>query len=609
MSKEHPGAPGGVGASSPGVERAPSPGSLDISRSCSLRVRAVTTDGPLPAAGRKPSWWEIVPLVVIIAVGFGWRLHFAANNLEAPLIDENEIVEQAVAFMGGDVRYHFLKYGPLTMYVLAGIYHCLAWMRGLPPLEYASRVFFEGQEHYFVARVLTVGAHSLLAILAFRSFHRRFGGAPALFVASLLALPFLEVLTMGARIDHPQAAFQAAALLLLSDAIEERRARDWVLAGVCAGFGIATKVLPGLLVTPCFLVASWLAAGAAPDGTRRSVRSRLVATITQPGLWLAAAVCVICAVLGNPAMLDVSKFIASQVDAVARHSGPVTWSTQSVVHSFRVMGWPFVLALGASSAAVLYRRDARGLLALCFVALYAGLFWGRASRNYYMVAPIAAACLVIGYGFAKGHAILARHAWLERSRPWLWLPVALCIVGVPFEGIWARETRLTPQTLATRWVHEHMPDGTRLFYFGQRPDGPRIVATNRNLQASWGDHFDRGRDKYRFLKRAFALAYERYAASGRPMYSVEAHDAKPQPKATPTQPRWLSDSLVEKAQSKGCRYIVLAGFRSPTFEQLGYRWYNRATLVAQFRGIAIFEVPAATAASMISPMFHQRNHD
>jgi hypothetical protein len=68
--------------------------------------------------------------VSICVLGFALRLKFAAYDLSAPNLDENEVVEQAVAFMGGELSQSFVKYGPLTMYVLAGIYHVIALMRG-----------------------------------------------------------------------------------------------------------------------------------------------------------------------------------------------------------------------------------------------------------------------------------------------------------------------------------------------------------------------------------------------------------------------------------------------------------------------------------------------
>jgi hypothetical protein len=193
----------------------------------------------------------------------------ALRHSDAPAIDENEVVEQAAAFLGPDLTHYFPKYGPLTMYVLSGIYRVAAWLHGQTNLEYASRVFFEGAEHYAIARVYTYSWLSVLALTAFFVLKRQLGNAPALLACTLLSFPFLEILLDGARIDTPQAAFQGLALLALTEVVSPRvgaggqatpRLQYWLAAGCCAGLAFATKPLPGLLIAPAFLVAGWFAA-------------------------------------------------------------------------------------------------------------------------------------------------------------------------------------------------------------------------------------------------------------------------------------------------------------------------------------------------------------
>src|SRR5688572_25602706 len=143
--------------------------------------------GAFVARWRKAGFWLLA--LAIGLVGVVLRLRLAAYDLESPLIDENEVVEQAVAFMGGDLDQHFVKYGPLTMYLLAGIYRVVAAVRGMSSLEYASLVFFHGEQHYFIARALTGLAISGLALVSFASLRRRLGGGPAWLAGTLLALP------------------------------------------------------------------------------------------------------------------------------------------------------------------------------------------------------------------------------------------------------------------------------------------------------------------------------------------------------------------------------------------------------------------------------------
>src|SRR5688572_24214947 len=212
-------------------------------------------DAAAPRARSARRWWEpgsgTYAALVLLLLGAALRFELALRGVEAPLIDENEVVEQSAAFLGGDLSHHFPKYGPLSMYAIAGLYRVAALLHGDSTLEYASRVFFEGSEHYTLARLYGVGWLSVLAAAAFFGLRRPLGPGPALLVCSLLALPLLDVLAPGARIDVPQAAFQGLVLLCLYPVLEApRRFGMWALAGACAGLAIATKPLPGLLVLP-----------------------------------------------------------------------------------------------------------------------------------------------------------------------------------------------------------------------------------------------------------------------------------------------------------------------------------------------------------------------
>jgi hypothetical protein len=551
--------------------------------------------------------WTSLAAIVIFLVGTSLRLSIASRHVDSPMIDENEVVEQAVAFMGDDHRFFFLKYGPFTMYVLAGIYHVAARLHGTTALDYASRVFFEGSEHYLIARWYLVSWLAILSLAAFASFRRSYGPAPALLVLTLLAFPVLEELSQGARIDLAQAAFQGLALLALGEVVSGGRLRYWLLAGICAGFAIATKPLPGFLLGPCFIAASWFAARLRPDGTRRGWGGRLGAALGSRGLWLAALAVVACAALGNPSMIDLERFVTSQREAVALHSGDTLSARTDLWTIWRGLGLEFVGALGASALLVLFTREPRAILPALFIATYLGAVYGRAARTYFMVAPAAAGCLLIGHGWVAARELYARWrrrreqrapgglaaAWLDSPwARWGWAPVAALIAYGPALTSWQRAERPNLGVEARRWIHENIPSMTRIFFVGWRPAGPQLVASNEKVEARWGDHFDYGRTNYAFLKQAFHLGFERYMQSDRPRYALTVHDALPYPRASRKTPRRITDSLLSEAQQKKLSYIILAGFRGASVRELGYTWFDSATLEHEIGNTAIFKVPA-----------------
>lgn len=581
------------------------------------REREVLAAGPesrprFPWLSR--SWTGLVALAIFV-VGTSLRFSIASRHVDSPMIDENEVVEQAVAFMGGDRRFFFLKYGPLTMYVLAGIYHVAALLHGTTALDYASRVFFEGSEHYLIARLYVASWLSILALAAFASFRRHHGPAPALLVLTLLAFPVLEELSQGARIDLPQAAFQGLALLALGEAVSGGRLRYWLLAGTCAGLAIATKPLPGFLLGPCFIVASWFAARLRPDGTHRGWAARLGATLGSRGMWLAALAVAACAALGNPSMLDLQRFITTQRQAVELHSGNALQARTGLWTIWHGLGLEFIIALGASALLVLVTRDPRAILPALFIAVYLAAVYGRAARTYFMVAPAAAGCLLIGHGWVAARELGAR--WRRRhAQPpagggdlswrragwarWGWAPAAALIAYGPAMTSWMRAERPNLGAEARRWIHENIPSMTRIFFVGWRPAGPQLVASNEKIEASWGDHFDYGRKNYAFLKQAFHLGFERYMQSDRPRYVLTVHDDLPYARASRRTPRRITDALLGEAQQKKLSYIILTGYREASWQDLGYPWFSGATLEREIGKTAIFKVPDPTPRAQTS---------
>jgi hypothetical protein len=538
----------------------------------------------------RPVGGALLVALVITIVGTALRMTITLRNVEVPMIDENEVVEQAVAFMGENKRSYFVKYGPLTMYMLAGIYRVAAALHGITPLEYASRVFLEGAEHYAIARVFTLGWLSVLALVAFWSLRRQLGARPAWLVCALLAFPFIDVLATGARIDIPQGAFQCMALLALTEVVVRPRWGYWVAAGACAGLGVATKPLPGLLIAPSFLLASWFAAAQRADGTVRKPLARLGATFAAPGLWLAALACVVCAVAGDPEIYRLQSFIEGQRAAVALHSGNALEARRSIPDTFSMLRVPFIVCAALSLVLVVFARDPRALVIALFVGVYLGAFVGRASRQYFMVAPAAALCILVGYGWARIEALFA--GWrIERWARWAWVPIAALVIAVPARAYSRLTLRPHPVIEIYGWIKANVPPGTRIFHLGGRAYGTYLVPTSEKLQAGWGDHFEYGRYRYTFLKQAFHLGYQRYVESGQPRYALEVRDEVPRPRRLNRTRRWITDGLVRRARDKQQKYIVVSGYRERDVRDLGYKWFDQAILEKQVGSIAVFRVP------------------
>jgi hypothetical protein len=586
-----------------------------------LWLRRGKAAAPLPLAAPASERAETAPrlhpvalaALLICLMGLYLRVLNARTDLGSPGVDENDVVQQAVAFMGGDWRYYLLEYGALPTYVLAGIYHLVGRLHGLDGFQYAQRVFFDSEELYFVGRLYCAACYAVLALVSYRVLAARFGRSAGLVSAALLALPTMDSSTNGtARIDVMQGAWQVACMFCLVRALESKQLRHWLWAGVAAGLGVASKPLPGLLIAPCFLAASWFATeqAEAPAGGAllRAARSAL-ATLFRPALWASALAALGAACLANPTALDLAKFVRAQRDAAGYYSGARAPGAHYDAFQASVrLGAPFLAAAALSVCALVFVRDARARLLALFPLVYVTGFVGRPVRFYYLVSPAMAACVVIGVavGLALSRAGLDAPSGRAGAEPpppqplgrrrWLAALIGLCLAPVLAYAPVSRMEYLRHVTsdasLMHDWIEEHVPSGASIFHFGGYAAGPRLVVDSWKRQSQLSDFFDYGRDQYDFYQRAFRQAHAEYLSAGRPHYALEIHNGAPEPAASRKNARWLTHTLDQRALSKGQEYILLAGFGGPPeLSALGYAWLPRVELAQQFGRQALFRVP------------------
>ncbi|MEO8184361.1 MAG: glycosyltransferase family 39 protein [Deltaproteobacteria bacterium] len=578
----------------------------------------------------KKNAWAAVTLLCC-AVGFYLRWLNAHTELGLPSVDENDVVQQGVAFMGGEWRYYLLEYGALPMYVLAALYRVVAVLHGLTALEYASRIFYDGEEQYLLGRLFCAACYLPLSIASYRFLGPRFGRSAGLVSACLLALPCLDTLTKATvRIDVVQGACQLGALLFLARALESKQVRNWLWAGVFAGLGMACKPLPGALLGPCFWAASWFAAeidapvagprlgAAALLGGLRSFALRLWRSVSRPALWASGVTALVVAGLANPTALDLRTFIQGQIKATNYYSGPnAPGAHLTAFQPLATLAEPLQIAMPVCVLLMPFVRDTRARLIALFPLLYATAFAGRPVRTYYMVAPAMALCLSIGIvvglvlcrlgldarapergssGVPIGSAPVP--TWPAFS---LGCAVSLALVALlswyPVNGMDGLRRTTTPPTLARAWIHEHIPSGTRLFHYGTFAGGPRLVSSSWQQESKWADFFDYGRENYEFYQTAFRKAYDDYRSQGRPYYDIDSYLAAPDSVKSGKTRGWLARSLARRAAKEGREYIILGSYRGEHYQDLGYSWIDEVELAQEFGRIAIFRVPQPPPAA------------
>jgi len=265
----------------------------------------------------------------------------------------------------------WFPYGSLPLYLLKGVqlaYNAL-FSEDLHDLRVAGRA---------LSALADVGTLVLVYLLGSRIYGRREG----LLAATLLALAVLHIqLSHFYAVDTIVALFAMATLYFLYRVASTGRTADSVLAGVCVGLGLATKVsLAPILIS--FVMAHLLYL-AASDASGVASGERLPRVIR--GLILGAAASVVAFVVAQPyALLDWSRFLADfteQSEMVRRiRDYPYTRQyidTTPYLYQGRQLavwglGWP----LGVVAWASLLYAAVRGLrvqLALLYLALGWGL--------------------------------------------------------------------------------------------------------------------------------------------------------------------------------------------------------------------------------------------
>jgi 4-amino-4-deoxy-L-arabinose transferase-like glycosyltransferase len=408
-----------------------------------------------------------------IGTGFGLPYHYHW--------DEPTIVNRAMRMGGGDLNPHFFYYPALSMYVTfvteAGLYlvgHLLHVYSSVN--AFAAAYFTDSTPFYLLGRTLGALLGAATVALCYLV-GRRFFAAPAVAALGALLLAVAPAHVANAHFitnDVPMAFFVLLAYLWLWDVYARGRRRDYALAGIAIGLGIATKYLPAVLLVS-------LALAHALRIHRETGRWRpRGAELARLGLGVGVALAMFA--LASPySILDWRAavhdyIIQGQISSAAGADAPLNAIPYLTSELGWSIGWPAYLAALIGLAAIVRARGERRrqlLLFASFPLLYFMLIgtarqpWGR-----WLVA--------LQPFLALGAAAVAW--WCASQAPVLWrrlvprvrigravlVPVALAgltlLLAVPPTVTAVRYdvylAHPDPRTEATRWFTAHVPAGT-----------------------------------------------------------------------------------------------------------------------------------------------------
>ena len=187
---------------------------------------------------------------MILLVALGWRLHNIGFGLPS-MYDPDEPIFMITALrmlVDGTLNPGWFGHpGSTTIYLVAAIDAAVA-ATGIASGKYADVASFSTAAYadpallFVPARVAMALIGTLCVWLTYALGRRLHGTTTGLIAAALLAINSLHIAwSQVIRTDINASAFMLGCLIFAVRFVDQRRLRDLLLAGVCAGFATATK--------------------------------------------------------------------------------------------------------------------------------------------------------------------------------------------------------------------------------------------------------------------------------------------------------------------------------------------------------------------------------
>jgi len=419
-------------------------------------------------------------LIVISILRAGSALHYSAWN-----VDEEFVVQFAAGFLDYDLDPHWFGYHTLPMYIIAALYAVIYSFYELTGLvhskvEFASLLFehdavFFASARLFVSFVHTLGAFVLALIV--KRYYRSTFGAVVVF-AAVIFLRDSVVAANWIRVDN--FVFLFLCLLILFSCYAEKNRRNFFFSIIACAAAIASKI-PAAVLLPALLVALAI-------DIRQGHYAKAYLTYAIVG------VPILTLVFMPYALLDFENYKVTLHQMTERATGTYVGhhveksyfqgAFAKLGHLFRLIAEQVgILSLAATTLAGLYafaRHDRRLGLTLLFALAYTGTFATSASVDSYWLRPVypiyifLAVVVVIEISrdgrwtallgtIYQRFGISGRTTRLGTHAPLALLAIYFAILAQPAAASYYHyltDTREDTRVLASRWIPEHLPEGS-----------------------------------------------------------------------------------------------------------------------------------------------------
>ncbi len=399
------------------------------------------------------------PLVGVLALALVLRLWGIAYGL--PHLynwDEPTVVNRAMRFGSGDLNPHFFYYPTLWMYTLFALFGAYFGAGKLTGHFHSAsdlgvEYFTDPTNTYLIARIATAVVGTLTVLAAYRVGARLWGRSTGLVAAAFLSVATVHVVTSQQAVtDVPHALPIVAAMVPILAIAGGGRRRDYALAGVLIGLGIATKYLAALLVVP-LIVAHFARTRAGDEPAPRHADLGLALALVGLAFFVGAPYC----------LLDVGTLLRdlrAQSELSAGGSG-----TSFGYYLLGVLpadlGLPMLLLAVAGGLAVVRQKGPLRWVLLSFPVLYL-LFVARYPKGFpRYVIPLEPFLVLLAAHAAVTFVRRVRKAAVRQATAVVLVAGALAYPAWAVVG-WNRLVagEVDPRTRAAAWFEGHVPADT-----------------------------------------------------------------------------------------------------------------------------------------------------
>ena len=514
---------------------------------------------------------------IILLVTFVPRFIDIHYELPYYSIDENEVVEMAVSFMGGDFNYRFYKYGPLTSYILSIIYYGVylgeRLFSDVTLNSFVQRIFFEKRTlFYFIARLLNVFFNLLFILLVFKYCLRFFNSWTLWLAVGLAALPLGELLSnFWIRVDTLQAlcAFTSFYFIMSYYDINRHRAdskkNDWkkdkafknlIFSGLFAGFSVAAKPIPGSIIIPVIVFIFILSSK----------------KISPLYFFALMAVIFLGNFIGNPySILNISKFINYNLSSITGEAKRSFLVGYNITRFAKNWGWPLTLAFSSFIIGVFQKKDKILRLTCIFPILYFSVFALVPARNYFYIALVPYLAIVIARVVVLGCEKYLRDK--SPAKQIVMISVGIILAVFPVyksiaKSVYYRSYNEYCCAAAGRWIKENIPSKSSFLFYGFYTNLPFLIDFDISYHANLAEYFMYHRRENEWWVDQYIQAFEKKIQAGCPTYRIRKIRQNYQ------SDKELTNFLIY-CKKKKIQYVVLNSHEHQS-------WERRAWLLIAF---------------------------